>query len=78
MYFVGLLIVFILFNQVFEEILDEEKDLFVIKMLLLYYIIYGFYLKSIIKNEVKFKFEYKMEDKYFDVCMNIYYNGQVL
>lgn len=78
MYFAGPLTVFIPSNQAFEEIPDEEKDLSVIKTLLLYHIIHGLHPKSTIKNEAKLKSEYKMEDKYLDVRMNIYHNGQVL
>lgn len=74
----GPLTVFIPSNQAFEEIPDEEKDLSVIKTLLLYHIIHGLHPKSTIKNEAKLKSEYKMEDKYLDVRMNIYHNGQII
>ena len=79
--FVGPLTVFIPSNQAFEEIPAYVKDFFqdlsYVKTILLYHIIHGLHPKNSIENEAIFKSEYKMEDTFLDVRLNIYHEGEV-
>ena len=72
---------FIPSNQAFDEIPANVKDFFqdlsYVKTILLYHITHGLHPKNSIENEAVFKSEYKMEDTFLNVRLNIYHEGEV-